>query len=473
MNNVATTTHNRWVFLGVISLGLFLIAADNSILYSALPTLREQLHTTELEGLWVINAYPLVLAGLLLGTGTLGDRIGHRFMFEAGLAMFGLASLVAAFAPNPEVLIAARAFLGMGASAMMPATLALIRITFTDPRERNTAIGIWGSVATVGSAAGPVLGGLLLEHFWWGSVFLINLPVVLVALVATHLLAPANVTNPDKHWDPISSIIATVAMGGVVLAIKELTHSPINPVLLAAYVAAFVLGAAGFAHRQRRLTQPLVTADIFANRLFVAGVVGAMLSMFILAGTELLTTQRFQLAEGLSPLEAGLINGAIAMAAFPTSIWGGANLHRLGFRPIISGGFLVIAAGLATSLLALGTGAGFGWFMTGAMGLGLGIGLVMSVTSTAIIGSAPRHRAGMASALEEVSYELGTVLSIAILGSLMSMFIHGPLDTATPKAIDFAYVATMCVALAVSVVAMVVTFILLKGNPKETEYAHE
>ncbi len=183
-----TASHsNRWLLLVTVAAGLLLITLDNSVLYTALPTLTRELGATTTQGLWIINAYPLVMAGLLLGAGTLGDRIGHRTMFLAGLVLFGIASIVAAFSPTPEVLIAARAFLAIGASAMMPATLALIRITFTVERERNIAIAIWGSISIVGAAIGPIIGGLLLEHFWWGSVFLINVPVV----IAAFLPAPA------------------------------------------------------------------------------------------------------------------------------------------------------------------------------------------------------------------------------------------------------------------------------------------
>ena len=228
--DVATTNKNstRWVFLGVISLGLFMIGVDNSILYTALPTLKTSLHTTSLEALWIINMYPLVLSGLLLGTGTLGDKIGHRRMFEIGLSIFGVAALVAAFAPNPEILIAARALFGIGAATMMPATLSLLRTTFTNVQERNTAIGIWGATATLGAASGPVIGGLLLEHFWWGSVFLINLPVVIIAVIGTTTIAPPNTPNPERQWDFLSSFWAMVAMMGLVMIIKEATHSPID-----------------------------------------------------------------------------------------------------------------------------------------------------------------------------------------------------------------------------------------------------
>ena len=187
------TKAQRWGFFAVVSLGLLMIGLDNSILYTALPALEHALGAGPGQGLWIINAYPLVLSGLLLGTGALGDRVGHRLMFIVGLAIFGLASLGAAFAPGPLELILARGMLGMGAAVMMPATLALIRLTFPDERERNTAIGIWGSVAVAGGALGPVIGGALIQHFWVGSVFLINVPIVVVALVPvsyTHLTLP-------------------------------------------------------------------------------------------------------------------------------------------------------------------------------------------------------------------------------------------------------------------------------------------
>ncbi len=209
-----TTPAQRWGFFAVISLGLFIIGLDNSILFTALPELNAQLDTTSSEALWIISAYPLVMAGLLLGSGTLGDKIGHRLMFLTGLAIFGVASLAAAFAPTALVLIFARGLLGVGAAAMMPAMLALIRLTFSNERERNTAIGVWGSVAVVGAALGPVVGGTLLEVFWWGSIFLINVPIVVVALVLTVWLAPKNMPNPDKHWDALPSLYALFALSG-------------------------------------------------------------------------------------------------------------------------------------------------------------------------------------------------------------------------------------------------------------------
>ena len=481
---VELSPRRRWSFLAVVSLGLLMIGVDNSILYTALPTLRNELHTSESQGLWIINAYPLVLAGLLLGTGTLGDKIGHRRMFTTGLIIFGFASLAAAYAPSPELLIAARAALGAGAAVMMPATLALIRTTFTDVRERNTAIGVWGSVATIGAAAGPVLGGILLARFSWGSVFLINIPVVVVALIATPILAPRNVARPDKHWDLVSSLFAMMAMTGLVLTIKEVVHPPISPLTLAIGIVLGVVGSFAFVRRQRALIEPLLAFDIFRSRVFVAGVLAAGLAMFVLSGSELVTTQRFQESAGFTPLDAGLITGAMAISAFPASILGGASLHRVGFRPLISGGFALMALGLGGAMYAL-SAAGFMTFVALLMGAGFGAGLVMSVASTAIVGSAPAHRSGMASAVEEVSFEFGTLISVALMGSLLgglysSLAPQGaarsladdtaPLATAT---YDQAYVVTILLGVGVAVLAAAVTAVLLAGNPKETAYAHE
>ena len=193
----------RWWLLVTVGAGLLLITLDNSILYTAMPTLTADLGASGSAALWIINAYPLVMAGLLLGAGTLGDRIGHRRMFVIGLWVFGIASLAAAFSPNPGMLIGARALLAVGAAAMMPATLALIRLAFDNPRERNIAIAIWGSMSIAGAALGPILGGALLERFWWGSVFLINVPVVALALERPR--SSRRITTPTRRRNGTSS----------------------------------------------------------------------------------------------------------------------------------------------------------------------------------------------------------------------------------------------------------------------------
>ena len=195
------STTQRWLVLATVSAGLLMVSVDTTVLYTALPTLTSDLQAGASQKLWIINAYPLVIAGLLPGAGTLGDRVGHKRMYLAGLALFAAASLLAAFAPSPPVLIAAQAFLAVGAAAMLPATLALIRITFGDEHERGIAIGVWGTMAVLGAALGPVVGGLLLQRFWWGSVFLLNIPVVLLALAATAALVPGGSGHRDRPWD--------------------------------------------------------------------------------------------------------------------------------------------------------------------------------------------------------------------------------------------------------------------------------
>jgi DHA2 family multidrug resistance protein-like MFS transporter len=247
---------SRWLILLVVSSALFLIVIDMTVLYTALPSLARDLGTDASEKLWIINAYALVVAGLLPGLGTLGDRVGHKRMFMAGLCVFGVASLVAAYSPSARILIGARALLAVGAAMMMPATLSIIRLTFNDERERALAIGIWGAVASGGAAVGPLVGGVLLEYFWWGSVFLINVPVVLVALVAAGVFIPRSKGNREVGWDPVGSLQILVGLVGLAYAIEEVAKE--TPSFLAAAAAAVigVLALAIFLRRQRRSAAP-------------------------------------------------------------------------------------------------------------------------------------------------------------------------------------------------------------------------
>jgi MFS transporter, DHA2 family, multidrug resistance protein len=408
----------RWLLLATVSAGVMLITLDNTILYTALPTLTEELGATAAESLWILNAYPLVMCGLLLGAGTLGDRYGHRRLFLIGLVVFGVASLLAAFAPAAGVLIAARAILAVGAACMMPATLALIRIGFDDVRERNLAIAVWGAISVVAAALGPIIGGLLLEAFWWGSVFLINVPVVLVALATTPWVAPRAAPDRSTRWDAPSSLHAMLALAGTVFAIKEATGpDPSWPPLAVAVVVA-VAGGRLFVHRQHRLDDPVLDFAVFRNRAFSAGVIAAACSMFVIGGVQLVTTQRYQLVAGFTPLQSGLLVATVALGSLPASLVGGATLHRLGLRILVAGGLGLSAGGLVIAWL--GGVEHLGLFVAGLVVTGIGLGLTMSVASTAIIGNVPSRQAGMASSVEEVSYEFGNLLAVALLGSLVT-----------------------------------------------------
>lgn len=408
-----------------------MIVLDNSILYTALPTLTAELGASGSQALWIINAYPVVMAGLLLGSGTLGDRVGHRRMFLIGLTIFGVASALAAFAPSAGVLIAARAMLAVGAASMMPATLALIAVTFENERERNIAFGVWGSLSTVGMALGPIVGGALLESFWWGSVFLINVPIVLAAMIATLVLAPPNDPNPDKRWDFRSSVWALVGLVGAVLTIKELAHTPQNWGVILAAIAGSAVGFYLFVRRQKNLREPLLEFSIFRDPGFTSGVIAASLAMFAIAGVQLITTQRYQLLEGLSPLDAGLLVAAAALGALPASLIGAAILHRTGLRPILTGGLALALLGAVIVLVGVQTVMPL--LVTGLVVLGAGTGFAMSVASIAIVGGAPPGREGMASSVEEVSYEFGSLTAVAMLGSLVT-FVYS-LVVALPEGV--------------------------------------
>lgn len=409
-------THKRWFILVIVGIALLLITLDNSILYTALPTLIEELGANHSESLWIINAYPLVMAGLLLGSGTLGDRVGHKKLFVVGLVIFGIASLLAAFSPNAAILIASRAVLAVGAAAMMPQTLAILRHTFKKRKELNIAIAIWGTLAVIGAALGPIVGGLLLERFWWGSVFLLNVPFVIISLVGTLALVSAGRVDKSQKWDFISSAQFMVGLTGLVLLIKEITKtSPDVPLLLIA-IAAMVLGLGTFIYRQNTLKQPLLDLGLFKNQALLAGVIGASLSMFAIAGMQLLITQRFQLVADYTPLQAGLVAATVALGSLVSGLVGGAALYKVGLRRIIAGGFAIATIGALLLIFSLPS---LLFTVVGLVITGVGLGFVMSVASTAIIGNVPIEEAGMGSSVNEVSFEMGSLTAVAVLGSLV------------------------------------------------------
>jgi len=408
----------RWLILAVISSALFLIVIDMTVLYTALPTLTHALNANASQKLWIVNAYALVVSGLLLGTGTLGDRLGHRKLFIAGLVVFGVASLCAAFSPTPAFLIAARALLAVGAAMMMPATLSIIRLTFLDERERAMAIGIWAAVASGGAAFGPVLGGLLLEHFWWGSVFLINVPIVMVALIAAFTLIPPGAGNPARQWDLPGSLQAMTGLIGLAYAIKELGKQ--DPSLASAAVA-FVLGVtfiALFVRRQRASLDPMLDFRIFRAPGFTPAVAAALVAAATLIGMELVFSQWLQLVQGMSPLQAGFFILPLPLASFVAGPVAGHLLPRIGSQRLLFWALLVSGLGMGGYALVYEAAV---LAQVAALGvLGAGIGATMTAASSTIMHSAPPERAGMAASVEEVSYELGGAIGVTVMGSLLS-----------------------------------------------------
>lgn len=411
----------RWIVLAIVSSALFMIVIDMTVLYSVLPRLTHDLAASASEKLWIVNIYPLVMAGLLLGLGTLGDRLGHKKLFVMGLTIFGLASLIAAYAPTPLVLIAARTLLAIGAAMMMPATLSIIRTTFSDERERSLAVGIWASVSSVGAGMGPLIGGFLLENFWWGSVFLINIPIVILALILAILLIPNLKGNKNKKWDFIGSVQIMIGLVALVYAVKEISRREGS---IAVAVLSAVIGVVAmiiFMRHQRKSQNPLIDFALFRDSHFSTGVATALLSCFALIGMELIVTQRLQLVLGYTPLEAGLYVVFTSIASFISGILIGLVLHRVDKVKVQWICLLMSGIGMGT-LLLFHDGNIFLQFAA-LMILGAGLGGAMTAASNSIMLNVPVEQAGMAASIEEVSFELGSALSITLLGSLSS-FIY-------------------------------------------------
>ncbi len=410
--------YNKWGVLVLVSCAIVLITVDMTVLYTALPTLTYELDASSSQKLWILNAYTLAVAGLLPGAGTLGDRLGHKKMLVGGLVLFGLASTCAAFSANPPQLIASRVALGVGAAMMMPATLSIIRLSFADAKERAFALGIWGALAAGGSALGPVVGGLLLEYFWWGSVFLVNVPIVVAALAGCFALLPKNSPHPDRPWSLSASLLAVVGLVGLTYAVKEIGKP--GGAMLSVFIALAIglAGVAAFVLTQRRSAHPLIDFALFRDPPFSNGVLVALLATACMIGVELAISQRLQLVMALSPLQAGLAILPLPLASFVGGPLAGLLLHRVGLRNLLSGSLLIAAAGLVLILLAESIGNLMQ--MAGMAVLGLGAGASMMAASGAIMNRAPANRAGMAASIEEVSYELGGVIGITLFGSLLT-----------------------------------------------------
>ncbi|MEU6810732.1 MFS transporter [Streptomyces sp. NPDC046831] len=411
---------NRWVVLVVLCVSLLLVAVDATVLHVAVPAVTEDLRPGAIELLWIVDTYPLVCASLLILFGTLGDRVGRRRILLLGYALFGIASAVAAFAQSPQTLIGARALLGVGGAMIMPATLSILRQVFPDRRERALAIGIWSAVAAVGAAVGPLLGGFLLEHFWWGSVFLVNIPLMLVSLPVGRLLLPESTGRRDGPWDVVGALMAAAGLFGAVLGVKRLGGG--EPALSVLTVVPLLVGAVllvGFVRRQRRRTHPLVDLGMFARPAFSTSVGCIVLAMLALVGLELIAAQYLQLVLGLSPLRTGLRLLPLTFAAMAAGLAGARALRRFGPRRMVCFGFCLTAAAVVL-LTAMGRHDDAGLLLTGFVLLGFGLETTLFAAYESMLNEAPAAQAGGAAAIGETSYQLGAGIGIALLGSVMN-----------------------------------------------------
>ncbi|HYZ98960.1 MAG TPA: DHA2 family efflux MFS transporter permease subunit [Acidimicrobiales bacterium] len=413
----------RWLVLGVMCLSLLLIVMDNTIVNVAIPTLQRDLDATTSQLQWIVDSYILVFAGLLLTMGALGDRFGRRGALAAGLAVMGVASVLSSLADSANQLIATRALMGVGGALIMPATLSIITNVFTVPRERAQAIAIWSATAGMGAAIGPVTGGWLLEHFWWGSVFLVNVPVVVVALVLGQLFVP---TSRDPAARPIDMPGVLLSIAGLVTLVWAIIEGPggwTDPEIVGAFGVATVLLAA-FGLWERRARFPMLDMSFFRNPRFTAASGAIMVTFFAMFGSVFLLTQLLQFVMGLTALEAGvrlLPMAGVMMVVAPLSA---KLVERLGSKIVVATGLSVAAAGLIMAS-RLTAGATYPEVLWSLMVLAGGLALVMPPATESIMGSLPPAKAGVGSAVNDTTRQLGGALGVAVLGSVMSS-TYGP-----------------------------------------------
>ncbi|WP_336854228.1 MFS transporter [Sinomonas albida] len=413
---LASTAARRWLALTALMFPVLLIAVDNTVLAFALPAISLALQPSGTELLWIVDVYALVLAGLLVPMGSLGDRFGRRRMLLIGATGFALVSAAAAFATSAGQLIAARALIGVFGSMIMPATLSLIRNIFADAAERRLAIAIWAAAYSGGAALGPLVGGALLEHFAWGSVFLLAVPALVPLLVLAPFLVPESRDAAPSPVDAPSILLVIAAATAVVYGVKELAHDGGAPA--AVVLAVGLVAGWAFVRRQLRRGQPMLDVRLFRTPAFSAGLVTNLLSIFSLVGFVLFLSQHLQLVAGESPLRSGLL----MLPGLGLTILTGLAAVRLAARfsapTVMVAGLLLNALGYGT-VLAFGRDGSLPALLTGFAVVGAGVGLAETLSNDLIIASVPPAKAGAASAISETAYELGAVLGTAILGSVL------------------------------------------------------
>ncbi len=427
-----------WIGLGALTIAALLASMDLSILFMASPALSADLQPSGAELLWIMDIYGFVMAGLLLTMGTLGDRIGRRKLLLAGAVAFGIASAVAAYSTDPQMLIAARALLGFGGATLAPSTLALIRTMFTDPGKRRIAVGIWTGAFTGGIVVGPIIGGLLLERFWWGSVFLINIPVMAVLLVLGPLLLPESKNPRPGRFDPVSVVLSLGSVLPVVYGIKKIAEDAAIGVEALVTVAAGVVVGVFFIRRQFVSTEPLIDVRLFRIPAFGASVGANTMVTFASAGTGALAIQYIQLVLGYRPFTAALwliptmIGTVIGIVA--------ANVLVRWIRPGTVVGLGVAVAALGFGLLAsvADTNTAIEAIVACYAVLTLGVGMAVTLSIDLVLGSAPAERAGSASATSETGAEFGGALGIAVLGSVSTVVYGDGMRGAMPDAVPSA-----------------------------------
>jgi EmrB/QacA subfamily drug resistance transporter len=428
----ADVYRRRWGILGVLCTSLLIIVIGNTSLNVALPAMSESLGLTNSQQQWVVDAYSLVFAGLLFTAGTLGDRFGRKGFMQAGVLLFLLGSLYATFlADSATGVIASRAVMGIGGALVMPATLSILVNCFP-AHERAKAIAIWAGIAGGGGALGLVLGGWLIEHFWWGSSFAINIPVTVVALVLGALIVPSSRDRHPQRLDPVGAILSMAGLGVFVYGLIEAPHWGWASATTGAVVGAGVVLLAVFVLWEMRTSSPMLDVGLFKNSRFSVSSLGMMLVFLTMFGFFFVVSQLFQLVLGYGPFESGLRMLPIMPLMIVAAPASAALVPKLGARVVVSGGMMLTALGVVI-LSMLDAGSGYDHVLAGMFPMAIGMGLTMSPMTELIMSSVPRDRAGVGSAMNDTTREVGTTLGVAILGSILSSGYSSQLGDATAQ----------------------------------------
>ena len=430
MITVPRATRREWIGLAVIALPCLLYAMDLTVLFLAVPKLSADLNPSATQLLWISDVYGFMVAGGLITMGTLGDRIGRRKLLLWGAALFGVASVLAAFSSSAEMLIATRALLGVAGATVAPSTLSLIRNMFHDPQQRTFAIGVWITSYSVGSVIGPLLGGLLLEYFWWGSVFLLAVPVMVLLLIVGPTLLPEYRDPAAGKLDISSAVLSLVAVLAIIYGVKRAAVDGLTWLSVAVIAGGIVIGAL-FVRRQRQLADPLIDLSLFSVPAFSASLATYMLSLLVMFGVWLMTSQYVQLVLGLSPMTAGLWSLPSAAGFIVGSLTSPMFVRRVRPVVIMAGGMAVSTIGFLLITRVTPT-SGLIPIVIGQVIMALAVAPVVTLATDVIVGSAPPERAGAAAAISETGAEFGGAVSIAVLGSIgTAVYRREMLDTMT------------------------------------------
>jgi DHA2 family multidrug resistance protein-like MFS transporter len=436
MSSTATPTRagqREWIGLSVLALACLLYVMDLTVLHLAVPSISEDLKPTSSELLWIIDIYGFMVAGFLVTMGTLGDRIGRRKLLLIGAGAFGAVSILAAFSTSPEMLILSRALLGIAGATLAPSTLSLIFSMFQDPKQRAVAIGVWISAFSAGSAVGPILGGIMLEFFWWGSVFLLSLPVMGLLLVLGPIVLP-EFRDPDAgRLDIASAVMSLVAVLAVIFGLKQIAQDGFGLLPAGSILLGVAVGAA-FVRRQFTLADPMIDLRLFRIPAFSASLAVNFLSIFVAIGYFLFVAQYLQLVVGLSPFEAGLWSVPSALGFIVGSNAAPRIVRRARPAYVMGAGLALSAIGLGV-LTQVGGTDGLAIVVIGSVIISLGLSPVLALTTELIVGSAPPARAGAASGISETGAELGGALGISVLGSIGVAIYRGGVAEALPAGV--------------------------------------